>query len=111
MALIAVQLRRFYIAYGTNDVDITGIFMMQLFNYIGFGYNYANGALDDSQLNEGQIKRKIIARPSYLSYMGYVNFTPACLVGPVFEYSDYDNYLNRKGDYKSIPNPIKAVVV
>lgn len=43
LALAFVQIRRIYIAYGVNGVDITGIFMMQLFVWVGMGYNYQNG--------------------------------------------------------------------
>ncbi len=43
LLLSCVQLRRMYNAYGINSFDITGILMMQLFNYIGLAYNYQNG--------------------------------------------------------------------
>ena len=42
--LVFMHLRRLYLYYGENPFDITGIFMMQLFNYIGLAYNYQNGA-------------------------------------------------------------------
>lgn len=42
--------------------------------------------------------------------MGYVNFLPACLVGPVYEYADFDNYLHRRGDYVSIPSTLSAML-
>jgi hypothetical protein len=42
--LMFMQLQRLYMAYGVNRFDITGIFMMQLFNWVGMGYNYQNGA-------------------------------------------------------------------
>ena len=45
-----------------------------------------------------------------LTYIGYVSFLPASLVGPVFEYSDYENYLNRTENYKNLPNTFKAMV-
>ena len=41
--LIAIQLRRMYVAYGKNDVDITAVMMMQVFLYVGFAYNYQDG--------------------------------------------------------------------
>ena len=41
--LTLVQLRRMYIAYAVNGVDITGILMMQMFLYIGLAFNYQNG--------------------------------------------------------------------
>lgn len=38
--LIGVQLRRMWVSYGANDIDITAVMMMQAFLYIGFAYNY-----------------------------------------------------------------------
>ena len=58
-ALAFVQIRRIYIAYGQNGVDITGIFMMQLFVWVGMGYNYQNGAEDPLTLTHDQKKRMI----------------------------------------------------
>ena len=39
-----IQIRRMYIAYAVNGVDITGILMMQIFLYVGLGFNYEHGA-------------------------------------------------------------------
>lgn len=58
--------------------------MMQLFNYIGLAYNYQNGAKPDTDLTADQMQRRVIQKPNYLTYLGYVNFLPACLVGPVY---------------------------
>lgn len=41
--LTAVQIRRMYVAYALNGIDITGILMMQIFLYVGLAYNYQNG--------------------------------------------------------------------
>jgi hypothetical protein len=54
-----VQIRRIYISYGVNGVDITGIFMMQLFNWVGMAYNYQNGIKDPSRLTEDAKRRSI----------------------------------------------------
>lgn len=83
--------------------------MMQLFNYIGMGYNYQNGIKDKNLLSNDQISRRIVERPSYITYLGYVNFLPACLVGPVYEYIDFEHYLNRTGDYANIPSTLPAI--
>lgn len=53
--LIMVQLRRMYIAYGKNDVDITAVLMMQVFLYVGFAYNYQDG-LNNSNQSQRKIK-------------------------------------------------------
>lgn len=88
-ALSLIQLRRIFVTNGDNRVDITGIFMMQLFNYIGLGYNYQNGGISEEKLTADQIKRRVVERPPYLTYVGYVNFLPGCLVGPSYEYADF----------------------
>jgi hypothetical protein len=110
LTLTLVQMRRMFLTYGVNGFDVTGIYMMQLFNYIGLGYNYQNGAKTDESLSADQLQRRVVDKPNYITYMGYVNFLPACLVGPVYEYADYDNYLHRRGDYASIPNPLSAIL-
>jgi lysophospholipid acyltransferase len=104
-----VQIRRIYIAYGQNGVDITGIFMMQLFVWVGMGYNYQNGGADLATLTHDQKRRMIKDMPNYITYIGYVNFLPACLIGPVYEYRDYEDYLNRVQDYVHIPSPLWAM--
>lgn len=88
-----------YISYAVNGIDITGILMMQIFLYVGLAFNYQRGAQPDHELSEGARARKIVNRPDYLTYMGFVFFLPSALVGPTFEYRDYEDYLNRKGDY------------
>ena len=55
VAVILLQIWRLYDAYGINNFDITGIFMMQLFNYIGLGYNYQNGGKPTDELSDGQL--------------------------------------------------------
>lgn len=78
-------------------MDITAIFMMQTFLYIGFAFNYQDGA--DPEI---KTERAIVELPSVGEYMGFVLFIPSCLVGPVFEYNDYSNYLYRKGIYSEV---------
>lgn len=48
--LAIIQMRRMYISYGVNGVDITGILMMQTFLYAGLAYNYENGMKPDEIL-------------------------------------------------------------
>ena len=80
LVLILIQLARMYLSYGIENVDITAIFMMQVFQYISFSFNYQDGLLAQKENNEFTIKRL----PPYAEYLGYVLFVPSCLVGPVF---------------------------
>jgi D-alanyl-lipoteichoic acid acyltransferase DltB (MBOAT superfamily) len=49
-------------------------------------------------------------KPDILTYCAYVTFLPACLIGPVYEYKDFEDYFKRKGDYTNIPNPLKSMI-
>ena len=64
--------------------------MMQLFNYIGTAYNYQRGIENIQYLSPEQIGRRLIEKPNYITYIGYVNFLPACMVGPSFQFKDFD---------------------
>lgn len=99
-----------YISYGVNGVDITGILMMQTFLYVGLAYNYQNGLKPDAELTEDAQKRKVMTLPDPLTYIGFLFFLPASLVGPCFEFRDFEDYINRKGDYEKIPNTLKPAL-
>ena len=107
--LTIVQIRRMYLTYGENKVDITGILMMQVFLYIGLAYNYQNGK-DVQNLSESAKKRAVKHVPDYLTYLGYVFFLPCCLIGPVFEFRDFEDYINKREEYENIPSNVKAVL-
>lgn len=42
--------------------------------------------------------------PSPLEMMSYVFFCGASICGPFFEYSDYINYIEKKGIYSNLPS-------
>jgi hypothetical protein len=52
LALTVLHARRMYFNYGENLFDVTAIFMMQLFNYIGMGYNYQYGGSQPETLSK-----------------------------------------------------------
>ncbi len=60
ITLTFIHIYRLYTSYGYNHFDITGIFMMQLFNYIGLAYNYQNGGLPQDSLSPDQIERRVV---------------------------------------------------
>jgi hypothetical protein len=58
--LAAIHIRRMYIAYAVNGVEISCIIMMQTFLYVGLAYNYQNGLKVDGELSEDAQKRKVV---------------------------------------------------
>jgi hypothetical protein len=52
--------------------------------YVGLAYNYQNGLKSDDELSTDAQQRKVVELPDYFTYIGYVFFLPASLVGPCF---------------------------
>lgn len=67
--------------------------------YMSVGFNYQNGGKPDEKLRPDELRRAIKERPEILTYIGYMWYTPACLAGPVYEFNDYQDYLNRRKDF------------
>ena len=46
--------------------------------------------------------------PTPLELASYVWYSQACALGVFFEFSDYKRFIERKGEYASVPSPIFA---
>ena len=44
--------------------------------------------------------------PTVLEIYGYSFFCCGCLCGPFFEFADYKNFIEMKGDYANVPDTI-----
>ncbi|KAM3147373.1 hypothetical protein pb186bvf_000624 [Paramecium bursaria] len=93
--------------YGGWSLDITTILMINCAKWTSFAYCYQDGLKNDEDLIQDQKERKITKLPSYFDYFTYIFFFFGCLAGPVYDYYDYDIFVNRKAVYSSIPNTIK----
>lgn len=48
----------------------------------------------------------VVDRPSLFEFLGYLMFAPAFIVGPIFEFSDYKNYVEEKDVFSKIPSTL-----
>ena len=87
--------------YGGWTMDITTIFMMTICKFSAFAY--CHGDSEDLNLRESR-KKNMIKEFSTLEFLSYIYFFPSCLMGPFFEYSDYIDFIEEKGDYEEIPD-------
>lgn len=87
-------------------MDITTYTMLLVVKNWGLGWAYRDGGMKDSELNEGQRKRKVVEFPTLIEYSTYVFTSAGCIVGPFFEYSDFKNWIEMTGDYKDAPRGI-----
>lgn len=92
--LLVIQFKR-YLSSVTTNVDITAILMISTTKFITFAYCYQDGAYKTEELNypKEQSLRRIVERPSFWVYLGYIQFIPTAMIGPTFEYSDYVDYI------------------
>jgi len=75
-------------------VDITGAQMVLVMKLSAFCWNVWDGKQKDSNLNDVQKERAIKKLPSPLDYAGFVAFFPSVMVGPAFDYVDYERWLD-----------------
>ena len=45
-------------------------------------------------------------KPTLLEVFSYIFFTPTCIVGPSFEFSDFKKFIELKGEYKDLPKDL-----
>lgn len=49
-------------------------------------------------------KKEVITKiPSFFEYFSYIHFFGSAVMGPSFEFSDFNNFIHLQGDYKNIP--------
>ena len=96
-----LHLYRMIYDYGGWTMDITTIFMMTICKFSAFAY--CHGDSEDLNLRESR-KKNMIKEFSTLEFLSYIYFFPSCLMGPFFEYSDYIDFIEEKGDYEEIPD-------
>lgn len=77
-----------------STVDITGAQMVGLMKLSAFCWNVHDGRLPDSALTDAQKSRAVKEMPPLLKYAAWVMFFPSFMVGPAFDYVDYDSYIN-----------------
>ncbi|EMC96991.1 hypothetical protein BAUCODRAFT_138379 [Baudoinia panamericana UAMH 10762] len=97
------------IANSPSSVDITGAQMVMVMKLSAFCWNVWDGKQKPEQLNEEQKERSLKQLPSVLNYAGFVAFFPSIMVGPAFDYVDYERWLN--GSMFDLPpgtDPMKA---
>ena len=55
-------------------------------------FSYAGGEKIEN-LTKDQIERRVVKLPGVIQYFSYVFFCCGCIMGPFFEYSDFQNWI------------------
>ncbi|KAK9463358.1 MBOAT, membrane-bound O-acyltransferase family-domain-containing protein [Lipomyces oligophaga] len=75
-------------------VDITGAQMVLVMKLTAFAWNIHDGHKKDSDLSPIQIDRALKTLPPVLDYLTYVFFFPSLLVGPSFDFAEFQRWLD-----------------
>jgi len=97
------------LANSPSSVDITGAQMVLVIKLSSFCWNVWDGRQNPADLSDSQKERAITTLPSLWDYAGFVAFFPSIMIGPAFDYVDYQRWLNTSMfDLPPGTDPLKA---
>ncbi|CAA16861.1 membrane bound O-acyltransferase, MBOAT Ale1 [Schizosaccharomyces pombe] len=79
--------------YPSENTDITASQMVLCMKLTAFAWSVYDGRLPSSELSSYQKDRALRKIPNILYFLGYVFFFPSLLVGPAFDYVDYERFI------------------
>jgi lysophospholipid acyltransferase len=106
--LSALNIHRMVTNYGGWSISVSGTLMCLTIKSTALAWNYIDGGKPDEKLSEDQLARKVVKIPNVLEYFSYMNFYGGALVGPTFDFAEYQEFIERRDGYKSVPSTILA---
>ena len=102
--LSSVHIYRQYTDYGGWSLDSTTYLMPLVSKMSSLGYCIGDGGQPkDSKLTDRQKEKAISEIPKIHELIGYISVPMGCLMGPFFDFKDYQNFIEEKEQYQSIP--------
>ena len=89
--------------YGDTSISYSYyvMFLWQKLSTLGFWYQ--DGMKNETQLDSHGRRCRIFKIPTFVEMLSYATYPCTCYVGPSFEFKDYINFIEEKGDYSEIP--------
>jgi len=94
--------------FGGFNMDITTYTMILVCKLWILSWAFKDGGMDEKKLTPDQLERRVVEFPSLIEYLSYVFFCCGPIVGPVFEFSDFKNFMELKGNYRTLPRGVKG---
>ncbi|EPY50263.1 membrane bound O-acyltransferase [Schizosaccharomyces cryophilus OY26] len=79
--------------YPSGGSDITASQMVLCMKLTAFAWSVHDGRQPENVLSDYQKQRRLTKMPSPFFFLGYVFFFPSLLVGPAFDYVDYEHFI------------------
>lgn len=99
----AQHLYGMYIDFGGFNMDVTTYTMILVTKLWGLSWAYADGAKIQKDLTPDQNQRKVVHFPTILEYLAFVYYCCGCMCAPFIEFSDFKNWIELSGHYKTLP--------
>lgn len=77
-------------------MDVSVAFMMFTCKYSYLAFSYTDGEIE-----------KI---PNFSEYLGFIYFYSASVIGPTFNFINYHNFINLKGQYANLPSRLRSTL-
>lgn len=97
--LLACNIRKIY-HDGGQAFGIESLFMITFVKQMILAFNYKDGA--SNNVTPREAKYSVVERPSLLTYCAYMFNLQSGVIGPSFEFKDWDNFMNLRGDYAKL---------
>lgn len=104
--LSASHIHRMYANFGGFELDISTFNMLQVCKLSALAFCYKDGGEKDENLTAEQKRKRVKHLPNPFEMASYTFYVQACALGVFFEYSDYQRFIKRQGEYKQIESPI-----
>ncbi|KAI9105377.1 MBOAT, membrane-bound O-acyltransferase family-domain-containing protein [Phlyctochytrium arcticum] len=91
--------------YQTNvSFDHSAPMMVLVIKLTSFAWAAHDGTKPLKELSDDQRQLAIREMPGIIEFFGYVFYFPAFLVGPSFEFRDYQKFIRREAPYDNVPS-------
>lgn len=77
--------------------------MMSVCKWTSFAWCYTDGGKDESKLSKDQKLRRITNLPNFFEYFSFMSFFGSAVVGPHFDYYEFNIFIKNQDLYSKIP--------
>lgn len=89
-------------------MDVTSYTMILVTKLWGLSWAYSDGAKLSKDLTPDQNQRKVVHCPTILEYLAFSYYCCGCMCAPFNEFSDFKNWIDFSGHYKTLPRGISG---
>lgn len=113
--LVSFQTYKMITEYTVWRMSVDMALMMDTAKYTIIAFNISDGLAKNKKLNKEQEAKALKKIPSFIEYFSYIQFFASSLMGPIFEYSEFNDFINLRNEFaaislrNSLKNSVKCI--